>query len=41
LLDRAGLRGADEVLAGLTAEPRSLVAAVDAARDLIDETAGN
>ena len=41
LLDRAGLRRADEVLAGLTTEPRSLVAAVDAARDLIDETAAN
>ena len=42
LLDRAGFRrpgfrGADEVLAGLTAEPRSLVAAVDAASDLIGE----
>jgi predicted nucleotidyltransferase len=40
LLDRAGLRRGDEVLAGLSAEPRSLVAAVDAARDLIEETAG-
>jgi hypothetical protein len=29
------------VLAGLTAEPRSLVAAIDAALDLIGETAGN
>jgi predicted nucleotidyltransferase len=46
LLDRAGFRRpgfrrADQVLAGLTAEPQSLVAAVDAASDLIDETAGN
>ena len=40
LLDRAGFRGADEVLADLTAEPRSLIAAVDAARGLIDATAG-
>jgi predicted nucleotidyltransferase len=40
LLDRAGFRHADEVLAGLTAEPRSLVAAVDAASDLIGEAAG-
>jgi predicted nucleotidyltransferase len=37
LLERAGFRGADGVLAGLTAEPRSLVAAVDAASDLIGE----
>jgi len=40
LLDRAGFRGADEVLAGLTGEPRSLVAAVDAASDLIGEAPG-
>lgn len=40
LLERAGLRAADEVLAGLTAEPGSLVAAVDAASDLIGEAAG-
>ena len=40
LLDRAGLRHGDDVLAGLTAEPGSLVAAVDAASDLIGEAAG-
>jgi hypothetical protein len=40
LLDRAGFRRADEVLGGLTADPPSLVAAVDAASDLIGETAG-
>lgn len=40
LLDRAGFRRADEVLGGLTADPLSLVAAVDAASDLIGETAG-
>ena len=40
LLDRAGLRRGDDLLAGLTAEPDSLVAAVDAASDLIGETAG-
>lgn len=40
LLDRAGLRHADQVLAGLAAEPRSLVAAVDAASDLIGEITG-
>jgi hypothetical protein len=40
LLDRAGLRQADEVLAGLTAEPRSLVAAVDAASALIEAISG-
>jgi len=40
LLDRAGFRRADEVLGGLTADPPSLVAAVDAASDLIGEAAG-
>ena len=40
LLEQAGFRRADEVLGGLTADPPSLVAAVDAASDLIGETAG-
>jgi predicted nucleotidyltransferase len=40
LLDRDGFRRADEVLGGLTADPPSLVAAVDAASDLIGEAAG-
>jgi predicted nucleotidyltransferase len=40
LLERAGFRRADEVLDGLTADPPSLVAAVDAASDFIGEAAG-
>jgi len=40
LVDRAGLRGADDLLGGLTAEPPSLLAAVDAASDLIGDAAG-
>jgi hypothetical protein len=40
LLDRAAFRRADEVLTGLTADPPSLMAAVDAASDLIGEAAG-
>ena len=40
LLDRAGFRRADEVLGALTADAGSLVAAVDAASDLIGEAAG-
>jgi hypothetical protein len=40
LLDRAGLRHGDDVLAGLTADPDSLVAAVDAASDLVGDIAG-
>jgi predicted nucleotidyltransferase len=38
LVDRAGLRGVDEILAGLRPEPAALIAAVDAARELM--TAG-
>ncbi len=34
LLDRAGLRGVDDVVLGLTAEPAALLAAVAAARSL-------
>ena len=40
LLDRAGFRRADEVLGALTADAGSLVAAIDAASDLIGEAAG-
>jgi predicted nucleotidyltransferase len=40
LLERAGFRHADAVLAGLAADPRSLTAAVDAASDLIGEATG-
>lgn len=40
LLDRAGFRQGDDLLAGLTADPGSLLAAVDAAGDLIGEIAG-
>jgi hypothetical protein len=40
LVDRAGLRRGDAILAGLTAEPGALADAVDAARGLIDEVAG-
>jgi hypothetical protein len=36
LLDRAGLRGVDDVVLGLTAEPEALLAAVAAARALHD-----
>jgi predicted nucleotidyltransferase len=36
LLDRAGLRGVDEILAGLTAEPESLAGAVARAADLVN-----
>ena len=35
LLDRAGLRGVDEILAGLTAEPQELAGAVARATDLV------
>jgi hypothetical protein len=35
LLSRAGLRGVDEVLAGLSAAPGALTAAVDRAADLL------
>jgi hypothetical protein len=35
LIDRAGLRGVDTILTGLTAEPRQLLAAVDAAVALV------
>jgi hypothetical protein len=35
LLDRAGLRGMDEILAGLTAEPESLAGAVARAAALV------
>jgi predicted nucleotidyltransferase len=37
LLDRAGLRGIDDVLAGLAAEPASLRAAVDRATALVND----
>jgi hypothetical protein len=40
LVDRAGLRRGDAILAGLTADPAALADAVDAARALIDEAAG-
>jgi hypothetical protein len=40
LTDRAGLRPADEVLAGLTAEPDVLVSAVAEARDRIQRISG-
>jgi hypothetical protein len=40
LLDRAGLRAADEVLAGLSDEPDVLVRRVDAAVDLIRAISG-
>lgn len=40
LVDRAGLRHGDAILAGLTAEPGALTDAVDAASGLIEETAG-
>lgn len=40
LLDRAGFRHGDELLAGLTADPHSLLAAVDAAGDLIGDISG-
>jgi predicted nucleotidyltransferase len=36
LLDRAGLRGVDEILAGLTAEPQELAGAVARATDLVN-----
>jgi hypothetical protein len=36
LLDRAGLRGVDEILAGLTAEPQALAGAVARATDLVN-----
>jgi Nucleotidyltransferase domain len=35
LLDRAGLRGVDEILAGLTADPETLIRAVDGALELL------
>jgi predicted nucleotidyltransferase len=35
LVDRAGLRGIDAILAGLRAEPAALIGAVDAARELL------
>jgi hypothetical protein len=35
LIDRAGLRGVDTILTGLTAEPRQLIAAVDDAAMLL------
>lgn len=41
LIDRAGLRRGDAILAGLTAEPGALAAAVDAASELVAETAGD
>jgi hypothetical protein len=37
LLDRAGLRGADEILAGLTAAPESLAEAVARATELVSD----
>jgi hypothetical protein len=40
LLDRAGLRAADDVLAGLNLNPDALVRAVDSAVDLIGEISG-
>ena len=40
LLDRAGFRRADELLGGLTADPASLAAAVDAAADIIGDASG-
>jgi hypothetical protein len=40
LIDRAGLRRGDAILAGLTADPGALANAVDAARGLVDEAAG-
>jgi hypothetical protein len=40
LLDRAGLRAGDEVLAGLTSSPDVLVGAVDEAMDLIRAISG-
>ena len=40
LLDRAGLRGGDAILAGLTADPGTLASAVDAASDLIENACG-
>jgi predicted nucleotidyltransferase len=41
LLERAGLRAADEVLAGLRGEPAALMDAVDSARGLIQQITGN
>jgi len=40
LVERAGLRAADEVLAGLSPEPDVLARAVDSARDLIQRISG-
>jgi hypothetical protein len=37
LVDRAGLRAVDSVLAGLTAEPAALTSAVDQAEALLAE----
>jgi predicted nucleotidyltransferase len=41
LIDRAGLRPADAVLAGLRADPEALARAVDAAGDVIEEAAAH
>jgi hypothetical protein len=35
LVDRAGLRGIDRIVAGLSAEPGALIEALDSARDLL------
>jgi hypothetical protein len=40
LLDRAGLRGVDEILAGLTAAPGQLTTAVDATLTLLQDAVG-
>jgi Nucleotidyltransferase domain len=40
LVDRAGLRGVDQILAGLRPEPAALAAAVDATRQLIAQADG-
>jgi predicted nucleotidyltransferase len=40
LLDRAGLRRGDALLAGLSADPRVLAGAVDAAARLVEEASG-
>lgn len=37
LLDRAGLRGADDILVGLTAAPESLAEAVARATELVND----
>jgi hypothetical protein len=35
LIDQAGLRGVDDIMAGLTTEPRHLLGALDSATQLL------